>query len=350
MSVTLRDVAKAAKVSPATVSKVLNGSTDAIRISDETKQRVLAAAAALDYHPNISARRLASARSHSIGVVIDNYLSFGGPVNARILQGLGEEFDACGYSAVFISRKGVPELEAHLRSVIRSKQVDALLIWTTVPSTLCEFLLAEGVPHCHLADFAPNLAACPAVLSDNRDGGFQATAHLLENGHRSIAIVVEQRFPAGRERLAGYHDALERFGVPFDSRFVVHGAYRDLATHSQIDTRLFLQIMDECTAVFATSDNLALVTRQLITEAGYRVGVDRALVGFDDAPMAAYLVPPLTTVAQDGYRIGQLSARYLLEQLMTDDTDDNQGAPTPRMLVPTRLVIRASSAVVANAQ
>lgn len=340
MAVTLKDVAKAAQVSIATVSKVLNGQEGEIAISEATRRKVLEAARRLNYHPNISARRLVSQRSNSVGIVIEAYTSFGGPINAQILQGIGEKLDKAGLDALLVSQESAREIGAHLKAMAASKQIDALLLWIQdVDPELCTELRKLGVPHCHVG-FRGN-EGCSSVLSDNFRGAYDATRHLIEQGHREIAIIVPEQFAEAVERFEGYRKALEDSQIPFDPKFVVRGEYTSSGDVSVLDVEHLRQILPVCSAIFATSDLLAMVAKELARADGYLLGKEKALIGFDGSEAGRHLDPPLSSVAQDGYEMGRQAADSILSQLEGDT------APT-QVLVPTRLVVRESSLVPAD--
>lgn len=340
MAPTLKDVAKAANVSIATASKVLNGRDGEIAISEATRRKVLEAARRLNYHPNVSARRLVSQKSNTVAIVIEAYTSFAGPVNAQILQGIGQRLDAAGLDALLVSRESAKELGAHLKAMAAGKKVDAFLLWVErVDPELCAELKAMGVPHCHIGFRSAGM--CAEVLSDNVGGGYEATRHLIEQGHREIAIIVPQQFPEGLERLEGYRKALQEAGIPFDPDLVVHGEYSSTTDASALDIDKFKAVLPRCTAVLATSDLLAMAAKEAARREGYYLGRDKALVGYDGSEAGRHLDPPLTSVLQDGYTMGRTAVEMILAQ-MEGETQSRS------VLVPTRLLVRESSLVPAG--
>lgn len=337
MAVTLKDVAREARVSIATVSKVLNGQEGEIAISEATRKRVLEAAKRLNYHPNISARRLVSQRSNTVGIVIESYGSFGGPINAQILQGIGSKLDKAALDALLVSCDSVRDINAHLKAMSASKQIDALMLWIPdVDPKLCEYLRQHGVPHCHVNFEGPE--SCSVVLSDNFNGAYEATRHLIEQGHREIAIIAPRSYAVAVMRLAGYRKALEDSHIPFNPDLVVRGEYTSSGDITSLDVEHLRRILPTCTAVFATSDLLAMVAKEVARADGFLLGKDKALVGFDGIEAGRHLDPPLTSVAQDGYAMGEQAAASILAQL------DGEGDAS-RVLVPTRLIVRESSQV-----
>lgn len=336
MSVTVRDVARAANVSIATVSKVLNDKEGAIRISEATRQRVLKAAKELNYHPNISARRLVSDKSNTIGLVFDTYTSFGGTINAEILQGIGKSLDRAGVQLALVSRESTSDLEEHLKAMIASKQVDGLIMWTPgVSPSFCAYLDEIQLPHCHVA-YYPELDQCPAVSCDNVGGAYQATEHLLRQGHRRIGLIVPQQDPEGKDRLKGYRQALKDWNVPFEPRWVVSGKFTSTTDLSALDVPHLKRALEECSAFFAASDFLAMTAISVMRSCGYVVGRDRAIVGFDGLEIIKHLDPPLSSVRQHGYEMGKLAAESILNQISDRSFD-------LRSVVKTSLIERESS-------
>src|SRR5690606_35483820 len=161
---------------------------------------------------------------------------------------------------------------------------------------------------------------------------------LIEQGHREIAIIVPETFAVAVERLEGYRKALEDGGIPFNADFVVRGEYTSSGDISSLDVEHLRRILPVCTAVFATSDLLAMVAKEVARAEGYLLGRDKALVGFDGTEAGRHLDPPLTSVAQDGYEMGRQAAASILTQLEGD-------ASPSWVVVPTRLVVQESSLV-----
>lgn len=338
MAVTLKDVAKEAGVSIATVSKVLRGKQGEIAISEATRRRVLEAAKRLNYHPNIAARRLASRRSNTVGIVIEAYDSFGGPVNAQILRGIGSELDKARLDALLISRESARDIVSSLKAMVAGKKVDALILWVQeIDAALCEELQKIGAPHCHVG--FRGSSNCATVLSDNFNGAYHATRHLIQQGHEDIAIIAPERYAEAVERLHGYRKALEDNGIPFNPEMVVRGEYTSSGDVSALDVEHFRRILPKCSAVFATSDLLAMLVKEVARADGYRLGEDKALVGFDGTEVGRHLDPPLTSVAQDGFEMGRQAVASILAQL------DGDQSPAQEVVVPTRLVVRKSSLV-----
>lgn len=329
--VTLRDIAQAADVSVATVSRVLNNkSRGKIPISDHTREKVLRIAHEMNYYPNVSARRLSIQQSKVIGVVIGEYVMFSASVNANVLQGIGQCLTEKGYSLELISSKIHPEIEEHLEYLVMGKQLDGLIIWTSrISSRFCEFLKARRIPHCHVQRY-PDDTGCTAVLSDNVNGGYKATKYLIDQGHRKIMIIIDPRHVESNCRLEGYRSALRDNDTDIHEDLIVEGWYGADVEGSVIDLEQFQKAATLCTAIFATSDYLAIGARKHLQAKGLGV---KTIIGFDGSEIAKHLTPKLPTIHQDGYRIGYLAAANVEAQIT--------GRPVQEgiTLIPVSLVI-----------
>lgn len=335
---TIRDVAREAGVSIGTVSRVLNDADGAIPISEDTRQKVLRVARELDYHPNLLARRLVANRSMAVGVVLGSFLSLEGSVNARILEGLGERLEQEGYTIQLLtcSRTGPQEMENELVSLALGRQVDGFLIWTErLTPGLCHRLNERKIPHLHIQSYPGD--KCHAVLCDNLGGAYSAARHLLEQGYRRIAIIIDPDSSEGRVRLEGYKKALEAFGVQFDPDLVLTGTYSGAVATSRLGISRLKETWRRCDAIFATSDVFAVAAKEALEALDLKAGVDRGLVGFDDLELARHTTPPLTTVRQEGVDIGRLAALRILQAMEGKLPEERYD------LVPTKLIVRDSS-------
>jgi len=343
---TLIDVALEAGVSKATASRVLNNTKGPITISPHTKAKVLAAAKKLNYSPNISARRLAAKKSYVIGAVIPSYTHFRGRIKSNILEGLGQTLGENGYSLQLVNAAAGKEVESHLQTLTVGKHVDGLVLWLPVKHSFCQFLLDEKVPHCHIQTF-PSLEQCSAVHVDNQGGAYAASEYLIKKGHRQIGFIVDQDEMQGQMRLRGYREALAANGIPFDPTLIIEGRYRGSADIYNLDLEAFWDVIPRCTALFSTSDLLAIVASSILQKSGYEIGPFkestvspskrlRSIVGFDGQDVGEFVHPPLSTVVQDGHALGRSAARKLLAQLNGEDTAGTE-------IIETSLVIRGSS-------
>jgi len=304
--VTLREVAEAAGVSTATVSLVVNKKKDA-RIAEETRRRVKEAIRTLGYRPNAMAKTLVSGTSKFIGLVADGVATT--PFAGQIIHGAQDEAWKHGYALLIANTEGNSELEQDAIAMMLEYKVRGILYstWfhraTDIPAPLRE---ADFV----LVNCFSQEPGARAVVPDEVQGGRSATGVLLRNGHRRIAFInATIPAPAKDGRLAGYRQALEEAGVPFDPDLVMEsypdqeGGYR--ATEELLKRNV--------SAVFCYNDRMAMGLYDGLREQGLAIPEDMAVVGFDNQEViAAHLRPPLSTVALPHYELGAAGVRMLL--------------------------------------
>lgn len=323
------DVARAAKVSIATVSRVLNRQAG---VAEQTRQRVLAAMQRLGYRPHALARGLAARRSQTIGLVITDILD---PYFAEIIRGAQEEAEAAGYVILL----GDTSVHAHREDLLvrrlTERRIDALIVASSrTTRAYAKLVTSLEVPVLCIngqRQFFPH-----SVQIDNRAGARLAVEHLVRLGHRRIAHVAgPPGVPTRQERLAGYRAALMEAGIAYDPGLVVAGT-GDLTGGRDAASRLLARA-EPPTAIFAYNDRSAIGCYQVIRERGLRIPADVSVVGFDDIVMARWISPALTTVAQPRAEMGHLAVNLLLAMLR------GESAPAQVVVMP-HLAERASTA------
>ncbi len=330
---TIRDVAARAGVSHQTVSRVINHNPNVAHL---TRERVLAAIRELGYVPSPMARGLISNRSHSLGVVADD-ISDG--FFARAVAGAEIEARRRGYYLMIASVEPDDDELGYLRLMLERRVEGLILARPSVPLAPADLRAARdaGVPL--VAVGSSGLTGFPIVDVDNRQGGYDATRHLLERGHSRIATIVGPReWPSAAARLEGYRHALREAGVVEEPALVENASDWGLESGRAGAARL-LERGSGFTAVFAHSDLIALGAIRQLRESGLRVPDDVSIVGYDDLPVADYVDPALTTVHQPMHEVGAVAARLLLDQI----TGGVAPAPGSRLL-PAVLVVRQSVA------
>jgi len=295
---TIEEVARRAGVSPATVSRVLNGTA---RVSREKVKAVLEAIEALGYTPSPQARSLAKGRSYAVGILLPD---LGSPFYGPILEAIALELEPTPFRPIAVPGHWslVRELEA--LDFLKGHRIEALLLLGTSLDAgalkgLDTPVLSFGQPLDGEKAFA--------LFLDNRKAAYQATRYLLAKGHREIVHITSHRGAMDvRERLLGYRKAMREAGL---SPKVVYGNLLEDGGYRACQE--ILKRFPETTAIFAANDQTAIGARLALFEAGLRVPEDVSLVGFDDIPLAAYQIPPLTTVRQPTREIGQALAEGL---------------------------------------
>lgn len=327
MGVTMRDVARRAGVSVATVSYVLNGTAN---VTAETRRSVLEVIEELDYHPNSFARGLAKRATRTLGIAInrDRYLS--DPFLMEFVAGIGDTTVAAGYSLLLTPFHNKADL-----ALVKERRVDGLLLLDTdVDDPRLPQLRQQNFPVV-IFGRAENVRDFPWIDVDGYAGGGLVVEHLIRLGHRRVAhVAAPQHFMYGRERLRGWYDGLVRAGITPPAAWVVEGDLTEAAGETAVERLLALP--EPPTAIFAASDLMAAGVVKAARRRGLRVPEDLAVVGFDDTTMAEWLSPPLTTVQQPILDLGRQAAQMLLEVV-----EGRSSAPKGVLVLP-RLVVRRS--------
>jgi LacI family transcriptional regulator len=333
--VTSQEVAKRAGVSRTTVSLVLND-VPGVKISPETRQRVLKAAYELNYVPDAAAQALASRRARIVGLILirhprqistDAFLT-------QTLNGLIETIRQHGMRLLIDIVEPQHQKKTYLQ-LIRAKRIDGIILsGPRYDDEALNALQEVNFPTVLLGQLPGSKIAFVDV--DNRAAAYTAVAHLIKLGHSRIACITNApvTYTAASDRLDGYRKALEDHGIAFDLALVRYGdfdidsGYRQML--SLIESRVPLS------AVFVSSDTLAYGATAAIREHGLRIPEDIALVGFDDLPFSQYSDPPLTTVHLPAVELARRSAETLLQILQHGEIASNQ------IILDTQFVVRQS--------
>ena len=334
---TIRDVAREAGVSYATVSRVLNGRE---WVSPEAVRAVREAIARTGYTANPHARSLATGKSGSIAFLLTEpqHLLFEDPNFSILLRGAAEAL-AARRMPLLLMVAGTPDEQKQVSSYVGAGHVDGVLaISSHSGNPLLDALVRQGIPMISCGIPLGFEGSLGYVAADDLGGGRRMTRHLLDVGRTRIATITGPLdTPGGRLRLEGYRDEL---GSLYDESLVAHGDYsRDGGAAGM---RTLLERRPDLDAVFVGSDLMAAGALQVLREAGRRVPQDVAVGGFDDAGLAATLDPPLTTMRQPLERIAGEMVRLLVELV--------EGGEPAAVTLPTSLVVRASTGSVASTE
>jgi LacI family transcriptional regulator len=306
MSATIYEVARAAGVSTATVSRALNGSA---QVAERTRHRITEAIAALGYQPNHVARSLVLKATHTIAVMLPDITN---PFFPALVKGVQLAADEEGYAVLLAHTGGDPAKEESYFQVLRGQQVDGVLLvgLVSAPESL-KGLVGGGLPVVML-DRPVDLPGSATVRVDHKAGGRIATEHLLELGHRRIAHIAGPKgLGVSQQRLDGYRRALSARGVDFDESLVTEGDFSEDGGYRGIQE--LLRMRTRFTAVFAANDLSAIGAMTALREHGLQVPGDVSVVGFDDIHVASYTSPKLTTVRQPIYDMGRAAAKLLID-------------------------------------
>lgn len=333
MVATLRDVAAAVGVHPATVSRALNPGTASL-VNAATAQRIRRMARKLGYVPNPVARSLKTNRSSSVGVLIPDLTN---PLFPPIVRGIEDVLAEAGYNALIANTDGDTGKELQQSSAMRSRQVEGFIVATgLLHHPLLEQLAAEHFPLVLVNRSVENLQTS-TVTGDDASGISLAVKHLAELGHRCIAhLAGPQTTSPGVVRLRAFRSALSEFRLDFDADLVVEcDDFRE--QDGAAGLRGLLDGRVDFTAVIAANDLLALGCYDVLAERGIACPTDLSVVGFNDMPFIDKLSPPLTTVHVPHYQIGAEAARLLLDKLGGSGADKS-------VLMPLSLTVRGSTA------
>lgn len=308
MPVTIRDVAKKAGVSVGLVSRYLNGR---MTLPEETRGRIDAAVAALRYVPNALARRLTSGASETLGLVTTD---IGYPFFAAIASAAEAEAERHGYSLAIFNSRNDEARELAVLDKLRDRQIDGLLFLTNhISGPRLRDRINED-PRVILIDEDVSGAAVPRLFADNHSGGRAAAEHLLDKGHRHMAVVGGPRqMVSTEERLAGFRAALARHGLDVVPELIICGTFQTSFGTEALER--LIQHDPVPTAIFAMADMLAIGILRGAKERGLDVPGDLSLVGFDDLENVDLLSPPLTTVRQSPDDLGRQGVRLLLDMI-----------------------------------
>ncbi|EFM11790.1 transcriptional regulator, LacI family [Paenibacillus curdlanolyticus YK9] len=338
-----QQVAKLAGVSEATVSRVLNGVGP---VKEETKQRVLAAAAELGYVPSALAQRFARKKSGNLGVVlpyVPKVPLFSTYYFSEMLGGIGEEAQAQGYDLLMLFRK--PEQPRDYTALFQAHKVDALIILgardTALDRGALEELERSGHPFCVLNQrYAARGNEPPfmTVDADHWSGSRAAVRHLVDIGcSRIVFINGPAQYSNSLDRRAGYDRVLAESGLELREELVLAGNYSRTSGYALTDQLEALIRAGDADAIFAANDRMAIGAMQGLRERGLEAGRDYALCGYDDADAARMASPQLTSVTVPFHEMGQIAARRLLQQ------DGEPKISAASTILPVQLVIRESS-------
>lgn len=330
---TLQDVAKRAGVSTATVSKVLSNTP---YFTEKTRLKVMNAIRDLGYTPNLPARALASGKTEIIAVVFPyvNDLLFTDPFVLYMLQGIESECYARGYNMLLstprLTENGPDE---HFMRLIQSRYLDGVIALDNVPrASVLTSVHTLGIPSVAIG-YHPTQHF---VRTDDHSGGMQVMQHTLDLGHREIGIisVADSLNFSINHRLNGMCEAAEICGLPYAKFPVFEGDFS--VSSGMVAASALLEQQPTLTAMICLNDRMAMGAIQHIRAIGKRVPEDISVIGYDDIPTAAAFDPPLTTISNQAPILGETAARLLFDLL--------DGIPTESQIIPTRLIVRASTA------
>ena len=308
MTVTIKDVAELSGYSQSTVSLALNNKKN---VKDKTRKEIIEAAEKLNYKPNKIAQSLASNKSNNISVIISGpkYEYLSSPLLFEVIKGISEIMEDSDYNLVLNTTTEEKEYE-FIKSKINSKDTDGIILWGTRMSEEKFIELCTGdKPVVSIGRYSKN-ANLYSVRVDEFKGGYLATKHLLELGHRKIIYLgALKEISSAQERLEGYKKALKEYNLEINNKFIIESDFYQKEGYEAMNKILADDSID-ITAIFAASDLMGIGAMKSILERNISIPEDIALVGFDNIPNADVLLIPLSTIDTP---IGELGKKAILK-------------------------------------
>lgn len=315
--ITIKEVAELAKVSQATVSRAINNHPT---VKDANRQKVYAAIEQLGYKPNAFAQALASSRSNSIGMLVG---SLDGPFYGPLMHHTEDTIRKNNNHLIVTSGQESHSKEKDSIEFLRSKRVDGFILHSDKLSDdeLID-VVKEAPATIILNRYIPDIDQ-HCIYIDNEYGGYLATKHLLEHGHKNIACITGQLSKGdSRDRLQGYRLALSEAGIKYNPSYVIEGRFDHDGNHDR--ARRLLDRAPEITAVFCQNDNIALAVYDVAVEKDIIIGKDLSVVGFDNDYHSAHIRPRLTTVNFPVEEMGIEAAKGVLAMVQEQKVNIKQ--------------------------
>ena len=311
---TLKQVAEKAGVSLGMAGRVLGNYG---YYSDSTKKKVLDAAKAISYTPNVIARSLRTRVTKTIGVLISDITTF---FWTTLVRGIQDKAGKEGFSVILCNSDEDSKNEQLYLSTLFERSVDGLIVSPTPHNHSYLKKLSRGMVPIVLVDRRVKGLRVPTIKTDNQAGAYEAASHLISLGHDRIAIITGiQGVETSDERFAGYRQALREKGIPLRKTLIKEGNFQKDQAFSA--TKEFLRMKRPPSAIFVCNEPMVSGCILALKDSGLRIPEDIAVIGFDDPIWASYTDPPLTTVSQPSYTMGILAFDYILAQISNKRKD-----------------------------
>ncbi|NEW09514.1 LacI family transcriptional regulator [Paenibacillus sp. SYP-B3998] len=327
MNPTIKDVARRANVSIATVSRILNNLPG---YSEETRKKVLQVINETGYQPNAIARGLINKRTRTIGVLFPTVSSM---FSSEILDGIEQFAHNHDYSVIVCNTDADGKRTLKYLQVLGEKQVDGIIFSSgNLKDEYYQTIKSMAIPLVLVSTISQRFSV-PYVKVDDRLASYQATEYLIKKGHKQIGMIsgTKEDLIAGVPRVEGFLQALNDYGIPHRSECLVYGGF-DFNSGCKVVKEL-LRNAPDTTAVFAASDEMAAATISVASKQGIRVPEQLSVIGYDNLKLAQMTVPPLTTVEQPLFEMGRIAAEQLLTMIET-------GKDTGSRIVPHSIIER----------
>jgi DNA-binding LacI/PurR family transcriptional regulator len=317
--ITMKEVAERAKVSTATVSRVINNNYP---VSAAVRQDVLKCLRELNYRPNGVARSLKSKKTQMIGFVVADISN---PFFMRVAKAMENVISNDNHSIVFCSSDGIPEKERKLLESLNEKRVEAMVIASSDPDSLyIRQLVEEGMPVV-LIDRKVKGVNTDVVVEDNYNTAYSLTKNLIDSGHRKIAIVnASLAISVGLERFEGFKDALKHHNIPLNQDYVLNGSFYKEDSCAAVAKMIAKQQNNLPTAIFCCNNIITVGAILALKKAGLKIPDDISVISFGTMDLLEFLEPQLTIALQNAAAIGHKAGQIIRERL-NHRTNQNGG-------------------------
>ncbi|MDP4085818.1 MAG: LacI family DNA-binding transcriptional regulator [Bacillota bacterium] len=331
MKATIRDVAKLAGVSVATVSRVINKLGG---VRPETEQRIEKAMEELQYIPNVLARSVASKKTKLIGMIVPDVEN---PFFAAVFSGADKVVREYAYTTLLGGSNDTYEREENLLQTMLEHQASGILLTPTFPKAKWVERMGNRVPTC-LIDRDMEGMNCDRVLIDNRRGTYEATKLFIQKGHTQLAIITGPlESTPGRERFEGFKQCLHDFSIELNQDYIQIGDFHSGSGY-QLGKRL-LKLNHPPTAILSCNNLMTIGLLEMIHTSSIRLGEDLGVIGFDDIPIATLMHPNLTVVSRPMREMGECAAEMLLQRIQ------NPNQPNRTVIMSPHLIVRGSESI-----
>ncbi|PPA70623.1 LacI family DNA-binding transcriptional regulator [Jeotgalibacillus proteolyticus] len=331
---TIKDIAKKAGVSITTVSRALNGYSD---VNEDTRKKIVETAKILNYSPNSIARSLVMKKSKTIGLLVSGFIRENAKDNfmIEVMTGINDFASQTDYDIVLFTTNSSKQREKTYTQLCRERQVDGVIIQGIRTDDPYLEEVVEGEIPCVLVDIPRIGKHAGYVSTDNIAGAYEAGKYLTEAGHKEIAMINGHDYAfVSKERLEGFTRALLEEGIELPAQSIENGEFSEEGGE-EAALRL-LEKNSDLTAIFCSSDLMAIGAMNAIKSKGLRVPEDISIIGYDNILLSRYVQPSLTTIAQDTNALGYEAAKMLIAML-------DQQKPPGNTIVKHELIVRNSS-------
>ncbi|MCR1899541.1 LacI family transcriptional regulator [Irregularibacter muris] len=328
----IREVAKKAGVSVATVSRVLNHPHT---VSSPTMELVLATMEKMQYTPNGLARSLALNRSSTIALLIPNILN---PLYPQVAKGIEDVAHQKGYNILLCNTEEKQDKEQDYVEMLLEKRVDGIILTASqLKEKDIQKIKNQNIPLVLIGRNIENMEA-NMVFTDYYMGAYQMTQHLIEIGYREIAHITGLKCQEeSKEKLRGYERAIQEAGISLKNNWIIEGDNE--IEGGYLGAKKLLRLKEPPQAIFAANDLMAIGAIDAIKSNGLTIPGDIAIVGFDDIKMASLVEPKLTTISQPVYKMGLIAARLLFESI---ESKHNEEEFNQKIFLQPKLMVRKS--------